>query len=403
MPKKTPYPKPQKRLHRGGWQTIWHWNSKQYCVATGFIKEEEIFAEQHRIEIAIALKSDYPAFPAHCADAPGVLRYIKDRYGISGTVSSFTPEAWLDDYEKELRSKVTENWAHHNITRLRHLSAHLEGLQNATGKALSQYLADLAATKKASTRNRILYTFTRFFTWLRDTERWKEDPTKGLKKLPEEKRIDIVYCTPEERSEIIDLARQTKWPEWIAVPIAFYTGMRCGEIERLEWQHIRFDSGTVQVTISKTKVGRTLPLHSALEKLLTDLPGSRTGLVVPSVDGRDRIWRLNTLVRKIRKAKRDSLLSSWKIERPAPSRAKDYKEKKREYQKARAVREKQIVAALERIGWNSFRHTFASLSVQANIEIDTVSSWMGNTPEVCRRHYAQFTPRDRRDHRIDSI
>ncbi len=55
----------------------------------------------------------------------------------------------------------------------------------------------------------------------------------------------------------------------------------------------------------------------------------------------------------------------------------------------------------ERIGWNAFRHTFASLRVQAGVSLDKVSSWMGNSPDVCRKHYAQFMPRDTHDEDID--
>lgn len=62
-----------------------------------------------------------------------------------------------------------------------------------------------------------------------------------------------------------------------------------------------------------------------------------------------------------------------------------------------------LTAALARIGWNSFRHTFGSLLAQAGVSLDKISAWMGNTPEVCRRHYAQFIPRDRRDKEIDKL
>lgn len=72
-------------------------------------------------------------------------------------------------------------------------------------------------------------------------------------------------------------------------------------------------------------------------------------------------------------------------------------------QAAVAERERDIETALERIGWNAWRHTFASLLVQDGVELDAISAWMGNTPEVCRRHYAAFIPRDRRDARIDRL
>jgi hypothetical protein len=83
----------------------------------------------------------------------------------------------------------------------------------------------------------------------------------------------------------------------------------------------------------------------------------------------DQVQRLETLARKIRKINAAS-------ENPIPE---------------------------ERIGWNSFRHTFGSLLAQAGVSLDKICSWMGNTPEVCRRHYAQFVPRGSRDDEIDRL
>jgi len=57
----------------------------------------------------------------------------------------------------------------------------------------------------------------------------------------------------------------------------------------------------------------------------------------------------------------------------------------------------------ERIRWNAFRHTFGSLLAQDRVSLDKISAWMGNSPEICRRHYAQFVPRDRHDEDIERL
>jgi len=46
----------------------------------------------------------------------------------------------------------------------------------------------------------------------------------------------------------------------------------------------------------------------------------------------------------------------------------------------------------ELVKWNVFRHTFASLLVQAGVSIYKVALWMGNSPDVCQRHYAALSP-----------
>ena len=32
-----------------------------------------------------------------------------------------------------------------------------------------------------------------------------------------------------------------------------------------------------------------------------------------------------------------------------------------------------------------------------------ISAWMGNSPEICRRHYAEFVPRDSHDEDIEKL
>ncbi len=153
----------------------------------------------------------------------------------------------------------------------------------------------------------------------------------------------------------------------------------------------------------KTKKSRIAPLNSKLESLLRPLSSGRTGHVVKISGGVDRLLRLDNLVRTIRKVKNREMLDTWNIQRPMPSRSKEYVAQKKEFEAAMKARAEELKTALNRIGWNSFRHTFGSLLAQGGVSIDKISSWMGNTPEVCRRHYAQFVPRDRRDDEIDKL
>jgi hypothetical protein len=57
----------------------------------------------------------------------------------------------------------------------------------------------------------------------------------------------------------------------------------------------------------------------------------------------------------------------------------------------------------ERVTWMAWRHAFGSLLAQAGVSLDKTSAWMGNTPDICRRHYAEFVPRDFRDDEIDKL
>lgn len=41
-----------------------------------------------------------------------------------------------------------------------------------------------------------------------------------------------------------------------------------------------------------------------------------------------------------------------------------------------------------------FRHTFGSQLAMANVSLYRISKLMGNSPEICRRHYAALVPED---------
>ena len=208
---------------------------------------------------------DRPEFPEAYEDAPAVIAYMKARFPDSVSAMSSDAGAWLDDYAQEIGSECSDKWAAMSVARLRTLEQATGGLATLTPEGASKFLAGIAATQKIATRNRLLATFSRFYKWAIRTERAKTNPFSGIKTLKEERLTDIVYCTPAERDEAIALARETDWEEWLAVPIAFFAGMRREEISNLMWPDIRFDAGLIVVTKTKTGKSRTVPLNASLE------------------------------------------------------------------------------------------------------------------------------------------
>ena len=139
----------------------------------------------------------------------------------------------------------------------------------------------------------------------------------------------------------------------------------------MQWSDIRWEQDRIVIPVTKTKMSRTIDMSSKLRGMLMLVPEKeRVGFVVPDVKGApSRRDRMQTLIRFLRKV---------------------------------AVAESSPVPP-ERIGWNAWRHTFATLLVQEGESLDVVSTLMGNTPGVCRRHYAQFMPRDKRLSAIDKL
>jgi integrase len=293
-------------------------------------------------------------------------------------------EALLDKYDETKKVEFSPGWHTAVMGALRRWRQAVPDLGAATRGNAVDFLHSIHARGKdknipkrhrgagsAATRNRFLAACSGFYRWLIDGGHLETNPFQGIPRLKEPVgEEDIVYCTRDEREQIIAMAKVTGWPDWIAVPIAFFGGMRKEEIARMDWKDLRFGEGRVAVPKTKTMRRRVLPLAAELRALLEAVPEkNRVGFVVPIAAEFDRVQRLETLYKKIRKVNAAS-------GHPIPE---------------------------ERIGWNAWRHTFGSLLAQAGVSLDKICSWMGNTPEVCRRHYAQFVPRGSRDDEIDRL
>lgn len=103
----------------------------------------------------------------------------------------------------------------------------------------------------------------------------------------------------------------------------------------------------------KTKVNRGVPISSAFLQFLvryTPRP-SAGGWLFPSPDGKR--WDLDNFSQDLRAANDDAGLA-W--------------------------------------GSLDFRHTFGSQLAQAGVSLLKIATLMGNSPEICRRHYAALIP-----------
>lgn len=51
------------------------------------------------------------------------------------------------------------------------------------------------------------------------------------------------------------------------------------------------------------------------------------------------------------------------------------------------------------LSWSclDYRHTFGSLLAQKGVSLYKISAMMGNSPEICRRHYAHLVPEAMRE------
>ena len=389
MPK-VHFPKPAKRYKSRSWEIYWKWQNRRYVVYPGYTKEDDApLVESELRQIAAILASPDPVFPDKYAGTAGVAAYMEERYGRTRTPNVvYDFDVLCSTYKSQAKLSFSPGWFSAVIGHLDNLRL-TESYENITPALARKFLSSiLGRGKKPGTHNRALSACTVFYDWLVHGKYLAENPFTGIKQLKEaEGEKDIVYCTRKERDRIIAMARGSEWPDWMAVPIAFYTGMRKAEIARMKWADILFVERRIIVPVTKTKERRALPMSEQLQMLLKEVPEEkRTGYVVEMPTGYDRVLRLENLHRKIRKLNQG--IGRWK--------------KDKDKNKTEAERDLTPIPD-ERIGWNAFRHTFGSLLAQSGVSLDKVSAWMGNTPEVCRRHYAQFVPRDRHDEDIEKL
>ena len=183
----------------------------------------------------------------------------------------------------------------------------------------------------------------------------RSNPFQHARILAEGDRGDIVHFDAKERDAVLKAADGL--PDGVALWLALYAGLRRGEIAGCKWADVSLDRRKLVVPRSKTFRRRTIDLAAPLVKRLSKTPEARRrGRVVPWPAG-DQAWkyRAGLLLRSVAGALTEGV-------------------------------------GADKIAWNVFRHTFASLLVQGGVSIYKVASWMGNGVAICQRHYASMSP-----------
>jgi integrase len=96
------------------------------------------------------------------------------------------------------------------------------------------------------------------------------NPIAKVKKLPEN-NVRMKVLTQEEFESLLSNCADHIKPVVLA---AYYTGMRKSELLRLTWDNVDLPKGFIRLTgdMTKTSVGRSVPLHPTVRKMLELLP-----------------------------------------------------------------------------------------------------------------------------------
>ncbi len=331
----------------------------------------EKVAERCRLEIELALQTGL--WPKWSLNSPTVQKFLgKNLVEVPGG------EGVVAEFELAIKTEVVKGWADTVMGHVRSLDAWAGGdIMSVRGADVREWLAAIVNEGRSkATRNRALTSVKKFFGWAVERGYVSVSPVQHIKKISEPRADEIVYCTRDERHAILEAA--DKWKAGVAVWVAFYAGLRRSEIGRLTWADVDLERGRIRVRTGKTGRPRVVPVAAALADRLRAAQGATSDTPLSSLGS-------GSVLYVVPRGQYETWVGLCRM------------------LKEGLQRELADVVPKERVRWNAWRHTFGSLLAQEGVSLDKISAWMGNGPEVCRRHYAAFVPRDRVDEEIDLL
>ena len=236
----------------------------------------------------------------------------------------------------------------------------LQDLRALTTGMVGDYLADREKRDKLApkTLNRIRQVLGTFYEWLLDRDLVRANPVRRVK-CYRESAPEIRYLTLAQIDELFAAVREDLiYP---VVATAIYAGLRRAELCWLRWEDVDFGRRVLSVRAkrsederwqTKTRRNRAVPISPKLDAILRGLPHSAEW-VFPSPKGMR--WDEDNLTSRVER-----------------------------------------VASAAGLSWTLLdcRHTFASQLAMRGVSLAKIAALLGNSPEICRRHYAHIATED---------
>lgn len=233
-------------------------------------------------------------------------------------------------------------------------------LAEITPAQITSYISQQATRGRApKTQNRTREVLHTMFAWFVESDELEINPVRRVRRAVEPAPV-IRALSVSELDALLERLRGTRLAAMVATIAC--AGLRRGEAVWLHRGDIDLASGAIRIRAKhdrawqpKTKRNRSVPISPRLRTVLESewTPGDPWAFPAP----RGGRWDGTNLHR------------AWRN-------------------------------LIRRHGWNwtflDLRHTFATLMVSRNVSLAKVSALMGNSPEICRRHYAHISTEDLR-------
>ena len=237
----------------------------------------------------------------------------------------------------------------------------LDELTMSDGKAFRRFLKAERGLSENTIRRQIGIS-RQFFRAAIDSGLIKANPFADQPVSVCRNESRFYFVTPEEAQDILNACPNTRWR--LIFALCRFGGLRCpSEVLSLKWEYVDFERREITVHSSKTEhhIGgdkRKVPMFPELEPILRQAKAEAQSDAVFCVDYRGESLNLRSQFQRI-------LLRAG-ID-PWPKL----------FQNLRSTRETELI-----------RHT-------GNVK--AVSSWLGNSPEIALKHYAQVTEADQKE------
>lgn len=222
-------------------------------------------------------------------------------------------------------------------------------------KDIEKLIEDRGAQVSIATRNRDLALLSAIFKKAIALGYTRENPVKGFGR-PAEAARSIPYVMPEAQRLLVDVCPSSMKP---LVLLALDTGLRQGELLRLEWSDVDLARRVLCVRTSKNKRPREVPLTARACELLTHLHKQRGPI---PMEGADRVL-------------------SWMPTKWGGNATKRFQVATR-------------AAGLPHLRFHDLRHLFGSNCAQAGVPIPDIAKLMGHKTLTMALRYASHAPTD---------
>jgi integrase len=265
------------------------------------------------------------------------------------------------------RLKIFTTWAHRSgLRRMQDITiSHIREFQeyyfaNAPFTANNRHRRRNGGAT-AATWEKYRQILSALFNWCLKRGEVENNPVSDPDfKIKTQQKIPEIFTKEELRSlfENLDQRDNGGFPMATAFRLLAYTGLRLGELMRLEWSNVDLDNGVIKVVQTKSRKVRSIPIHTELLKSLRELPTASNRYLFDS--GENTPLYTETWY--------------WKALNASC--------------KACGIKPRPV---------HSFRHTFAANLIMKGVDIVTVRDLLGHSDIKTTMIYAHFSPGHRKE------